>query len=205
MVPKFRFLAGRPPGLLRGPAFSNTAGALFALDVLLSAPAWTLAALRVEPGPHVSGQAGYLVGHQSHDRRDDDYHAGQHQSGQLKAERFARTGRHDGQSVLALAQHGAEHRRLTGPEGAVAEVLVQHGGQGLRRHFMSIDLGVGKQVRSQYRGRDRLATPRRARVGPLDPGVTPDPRLCEVGAHPLSQLAECGAASRLRLLTLYLL
>jgi sugar transferase (PEP-CTERM system associated) len=61
MAPKSRFLAGRGPAWLRGPAFSNTAGALFALDVLISAPAWTLAALRVEPGPHVSGQAGYLV------------------------------------------------------------------------------------------------------------------------------------------------
>jgi sugar transferase (PEP-CTERM system associated) len=61
MAQKFRFLAGRGPALLRGPAFSNTAGALFALDVLISAPAWTLVALRVEPGPHVSGHVGYVV------------------------------------------------------------------------------------------------------------------------------------------------
>ncbi len=61
MARRLRLLAGHSPGLLRGPTFSSTAGALFALDVLISAPAWALVALRVEPGPHISGLSGYVV------------------------------------------------------------------------------------------------------------------------------------------------
>ena len=58
---KLRWLAAGGPGLLRGPAFSNTAGALFALDVLLTAPAWMLAAQRLDPGVHAPGRAGFMV------------------------------------------------------------------------------------------------------------------------------------------------
>jgi sugar transferase (PEP-CTERM system associated) len=60
-VPLLRWSASRGTGVLRGPAFSSTAGALFALDVVLSAPAWTFAALRLDPGAAARGRLGFVI------------------------------------------------------------------------------------------------------------------------------------------------
>ena len=61
MAPQPRSPAGRPNGLLRGRSFSNTAGALFALDALLSAPAWMLAAAWLETGAQAPERRGFEV------------------------------------------------------------------------------------------------------------------------------------------------
>jgi sugar transferase (PEP-CTERM system associated) len=55
-----RWLARTSPGL-RSPAFSNTAGALFALDVLLTVPVWALAVAPLDPGAQAPGRAGFFV------------------------------------------------------------------------------------------------------------------------------------------------
>ena len=61
MVVQRRLLAAGGPWLLRGPAFSATAGALFALDALLTAPVWMLAAKQFDPGPNAPGRMGFAV------------------------------------------------------------------------------------------------------------------------------------------------
>lgn len=61
MAPQLRRPAGRSPGLLRSRSFSNTAGALFALDTLLSAPAWLVAAAWLGAGAQPPQRAGFEV------------------------------------------------------------------------------------------------------------------------------------------------
>jgi sugar transferase (PEP-CTERM system associated) len=52
---------GGDSGVLRGPIFTSTAGVLFALDVLLAAPAWLVATLRLDPGAGEAGRSGFAV------------------------------------------------------------------------------------------------------------------------------------------------
>ncbi len=62
----------------------------------------------------------HLVLHQRNQRRDDNRRAGQEEGGQLKAERFTGTGRHDREDVVPL-DHGAHEIFLTGTKRRVAE------------------------------------------------------------------------------------
>ena len=61
MAKQARWLVGSGTGLLNRAAFAGTAGALFALDALISAPAWMLAAERLDPGVRAPERAGFLV------------------------------------------------------------------------------------------------------------------------------------------------
>ena len=61
MTAQLGLLAGGSPWLLRGPIFGGPAGVLFALDVLLAVPAWTLVAAQLDPGKDAHGRPGFVV------------------------------------------------------------------------------------------------------------------------------------------------
>ena len=61
MTAQLGLLAGGSPWLLRGPIFSRYCGVLFALDVLLAVPAWTLVAAQLDPGKDAHGRPGFVV------------------------------------------------------------------------------------------------------------------------------------------------
>ena len=69
-------------------------------------------------------QGPHLIPHQRDQRRDDDRHPLAAERGQLKAQRLAAAGRHDGQRVLAR-QHRRNDLGLPRPEAGKAENRVQ--------------------------------------------------------------------------------
>ena len=69
-------------------------------------------------------QRRHLIFHQRDERRDDEREAGKCEGGNLIAEGFARTGRHDAEGVAAGEDRGDDFF-LAGAEGVVAEIGLQ--------------------------------------------------------------------------------
>ena len=69
-------------------------------------------------------QRRYLVFHQRDERRDDEREARKGEGGNLIAEGFARTGRHDAEGVATGEDRGDDFF-LTRAEGVVAEIGLQ--------------------------------------------------------------------------------
>ena len=69
-------------------------------------------------------QRRHLIFHQRDERRDHDCEARKCEGGNLIAEGFARTGRHDAEGVAAGEDRGDDFF-LTGAEGVVAEIGLQ--------------------------------------------------------------------------------
>jgi len=69
-------------------------------------------------------QRRHLIFHQRDERRDDEREARKCEGGNLIAEGFARTGRHDAEGVAAGEDRGDDFF-LTGAEGVVAEIGLQ--------------------------------------------------------------------------------
>ena len=100
----------------------------------------------------------YLVLHQRDQRRYHDAYAGAKQGRQLKAQRLAAAGWHDGEQVAA-AQDVAHDLLLPGTKGIKAKALLELGGEGGRRQV------GGKRV--VHPSKHNLVRPRRRKCETL--------------------------------------